>query len=181
MFFAENMAYGAKSTEFMAPPNFAFRLLREAALRLAVLDPAVRSLINPRQSLPVAYEGSPLNHGDTQAWSGGPAPGTAAPDAMLHPHGLLRHLSQAFGDGFVLLYFSAAAQPPAELAALRREGPLPVHLLALKPSTAGQAWARFDADEGTLYIVRPDAYVLGRWRKPTPDLIRRALGAAGVR
>jgi 3-(3-hydroxy-phenyl)propionate hydroxylase len=28
----ENIAYGAKSTEFMAPPNFAFRLMREAVL-----------------------------------------------------------------------------------------------------------------------------------------------------
>ena len=50
----ENIAYGAKSTEFMAPPDFAFRLMREAALRLAD-DPAVRSLVNPRQSAPVAY------------------------------------------------------------------------------------------------------------------------------
>jgi 3-(3-hydroxy-phenyl)propionate hydroxylase len=32
----ENIAYGAKSTEFMAPPDFAFRLMREATLRLAV-------------------------------------------------------------------------------------------------------------------------------------------------
>ena len=44
----ENMAYGAKSTEFMAPPNFAFELMRQATLRLALTDPSVRSLINPR-------------------------------------------------------------------------------------------------------------------------------------
>ncbi|MEP6826001.1 MAG: FAD-dependent monooxygenase, partial [Ramlibacter sp.] len=44
----ENLAYGAKSTEFMAPPNFAFKLMREAVLRLAVRDEMVRPLINPR-------------------------------------------------------------------------------------------------------------------------------------
>ncbi|MGQ3004301.1 MAG: FAD-dependent monooxygenase, partial [Hydrogenophaga sp.] len=44
----ENIAYGAKSTEFMAPPNFAYQLMREATLRLAVSDEQVRSLINPR-------------------------------------------------------------------------------------------------------------------------------------
>jgi 3-(3-hydroxy-phenyl)propionate hydroxylase len=55
----ENIAFGAKSTEFMAPPDFAFRLMREATLRLAGDEPAVRSLINPRQSAPVAYPASP--------------------------------------------------------------------------------------------------------------------------
>ncbi|MEY2954262.1 MAG: hypothetical protein RLZZ401_2349, partial [Pseudomonadota bacterium] len=56
----ENIAYGAKSTEFMAPPNAGFTLMREAALRLAGEDEGVRSLINPRQSTPICYRGSPL-------------------------------------------------------------------------------------------------------------------------
>ncbi len=67
----ENIAYGAKSTEFMAPPNFAFRLMREATLRLAVSDPKVRPLINPRQTAPVAYVGSPL---DLPQGASGPMP-----------------------------------------------------------------------------------------------------------
>ena len=69
----ENMAYGAKSTEFMAPPNFAFRLMREATLRLAVGDWRVRSLINPRQSAPIAYAASPLNVPQQGGWSNGMA------------------------------------------------------------------------------------------------------------
>jgi 3-(3-hydroxy-phenyl)propionate hydroxylase len=28
----------------------------------------------------------------------------------------------------------------------------------------GQAWQRYDAREGTLYLIRPDGYVMGRWR-----------------
>jgi 3-(3-hydroxy-phenyl)propionate hydroxylase len=65
----ENIAYGAKSTEFMAPPNFAFRLMREATLRLAVTDAKVRSLINPRQTAPVAYADSPLNAPEQGGWA----------------------------------------------------------------------------------------------------------------
>ena len=57
----ENIAYGAKSTEFMAPPHHGFKLMRGAALRLASESHAVRSLINPRQSTPVDYPDSPLN------------------------------------------------------------------------------------------------------------------------
>ena len=35
----ENIAYGAKSAEFMAPPHAGFALMREAALRLALVAP----------------------------------------------------------------------------------------------------------------------------------------------
>ncbi|WP_175211739.1 FAD-dependent monooxygenase, partial [Achromobacter anxifer] len=69
----QNLAYGAKSTEFMAPPDFGFRLMREAALRLALSDERVRSLINPRQSAPISYDTSALNLED-----GAPRAGAAA-------------------------------------------------------------------------------------------------------
>ena len=76
----ENIAYGAKSTEFMAPPNFAFKLMREATLRLALSDDKVRSLINPRQSSPLSYVGSPLNGPQVGDWTSElAAPGTPAP------------------------------------------------------------------------------------------------------
>src|SRR3546814_3375715 len=45
----QNLDYGAKSTEFMAPPDYGFRLLREATLRLSLADPAVRSLIRSEE------------------------------------------------------------------------------------------------------------------------------------
>jgi 3-(3-hydroxy-phenyl)propionate hydroxylase len=41
-----------------------------------------------------------------------------------------------------------------------------------------QAWQRYDAAEGTLYLIRPDGYVMGRWRKAalTREEIDQALG-----
>ena len=50
----KNIEFGSRSTEFMAPPHKGFALLREAVLRLAGTEPAIRNLINPRQSAPVA-------------------------------------------------------------------------------------------------------------------------------
>ncbi|RZJ00347.1 MAG: FAD-dependent oxidoreductase, partial [Haliea sp.] len=80
----ENIAYGAKSTEFMAPPNFAFRLMREATLRLAGSDDKVRPLINPRQSSPITYAASPLNGPQLGEWTSDlAAPGAPAPEALL--------------------------------------------------------------------------------------------------
>lgn len=45
----------------MAPPSFAFDLMRTAVLSLAARHPALSSLFNPRQSSAVSYRDSPLN------------------------------------------------------------------------------------------------------------------------
>jgi 3-(3-hydroxy-phenyl)propionate hydroxylase len=166
----ENIAYGAKSTEFMAPPNFAFRLMREATLRLAVSDPKVRSLINPRQSAPIAYAGSPLNMPQQGDWIHALAePGAPAPEALLQgPHGAL-HLTQCFGKDFVCLVFGDGPLPEA-LAELTEHG---IAVLDIPPEadSLGQARERYglpDAQAQALVLVRPDGYVMGRWRGLDP-------------
>lgn len=78
----ENLSYGMKSTEFMAPPSFAFDLMRTAVLSLAALHPAVRPLINPRQTQAIAYTESPLNVDTLTAgeFTAGPKPGAVLPE-----------------------------------------------------------------------------------------------------
>jgi 3-(3-hydroxy-phenyl)propionate hydroxylase len=170
----ENIAYGAKSTEFMAPPDFAFRLMREATLRLAQDEAAVRSLINPRQSAPVAYDASPLNGPEQGSWtSAQAAPGQPAPEALLQgAHGAF-HLTQCFGTEFTCLVFGDGPLPHA-MADLAANG---VAVLGIAPEAdaAGQARLRYGVPGGhstALVLVRPDGYVMGRWsgRDPAPVL-----------
>jgi 3-(3-hydroxy-phenyl)propionate hydroxylase len=177
----ENIAYGAKSTEFMAPPNFAFKLMREATLRLAVTDAKVRPLINPRQSAPVAYDGSPLSVPQQGEWTHGmAAPGCAAPEALLQgAHGSL-HLTQCFGKDFVCLVFGDGALPEA-LTELTAHG---VAVLDIPPEadSLGQARQRYglpDAQAQGLVLVRPDGYVMGRWRGLDPAALLAALKEKG--
>jgi 3-(3-hydroxy-phenyl)propionate hydroxylase len=161
-----NMAHGAKSTEFMAPPNFACGLMREAVLRLAVTDARVRPLIDPRQTAPVAYTQSPLNMPQHGEWTHHlAAPGLPAPEALLQgAHGAF-HLSQCFGKDLVCLVFGDGPLPKAvgELPALG------IGVLDIPPEAdqLGQARERYglpDAEAQALVLVRPDAYVMGRWR-----------------
>lgn len=174
----ENIAYGAESTKFMAPPHRGFTLLREAALRLALVAPEVRSLINPRQTTPVEYVQSPLNQPDQGAFGGGARAGMPAPEARLLTQQGVAHLSALFGTNFLALYFTDSPLMPAYLqriAATSGQGvaALRVVHVAVKgiPNAhtvvdeLGQAWRRYDALEGTLYLVRPDGYVMGRWRE----------------
>jgi 3-(3-hydroxy-phenyl)propionate hydroxylase len=173
----ENIAYGAKSTEFMAPPHHGFALMREAALRLALLKPGVRSLINPRQTAPVDYVDSPLNrteHGATFAAAA--HPGMPAPEAQLRTLQGLSHLTALFGTCFVALYFSDSPRWAAHLGPPAGAPPDPAALRLVRVSSGGvpdagtvvdelgQAWRRYDAAEGTVYLIRPDGYVMGRWR-----------------
>jgi 3-(3-hydroxy-phenyl)propionate hydroxylase len=175
----ENIAYGAKSTEFMAPPDFAFRLMREATLRLAPDEPAVRSLINPRQSAPVAHAASPLNGPQHGAWTSHlAAPGQPAPEALLRGAAGEFHLSQCFGTDFTCLVFGDGALPQA-VAELAAHG---VAVLDIAPEADchGQARSRYGLPGGTtataLVLVRPDGYVMGRWRgldaQPVLDCLR---------
>lgn len=178
----ENIAYGAKSTEFMAPPDFAFRLMREATLRLALDEPAVQPLINPRQSAPVAYPDSPLNGPQAGTWgSEAAAPGQPAPEALLTGARGEFHLTQCFGTSFTCLVFGDGPLPFA-VAALSDHG---VGVLDIPPEAdpLGQARERYglpDAGATALVLVRPDGYVLGRWRGLDPQPLLSCLRDKGI-
>ena len=185
----ENIAYGAKSTEFMAPPNYGFRLMREAALRLTTENPAVSSLINPRQSTPVEYVDSPLNLPEPGAdFTAGPHAGMPAPEARLQAASGHKHLTSFFGGEFVLLYFSDHGGLPADLAVMATpnlSGPAGLKVICIARQGGadvqtlvddlGQAHERYDAHDGTLYLVRPDGYVMGRWRQGAAGVVQAAL------
>jgi 3-(3-hydroxy-phenyl)propionate hydroxylase len=185
----ENIAYGAKSTEFMAPPHHGFALMRDAALRLALVVPSVRSLINPRQSSPAEYTDSPLNQSDHGgAFGGGARAGMPAPEAKLQTLQGEGHLTELYGSAFVALYFSNHPRLPASLqrvADTAPSGPGSLRLIRVAAAGAvdartvvdklGQAWQRYDARESTLYLIRPDGYVMGRWRDAESAEIDMAL------
>ncbi|MCW3155251.1 FAD-dependent monooxygenase [Achromobacter spanius] len=179
----QNLAYGAKSTEFMAPPDFGFRLMREAALRLALVDATVRSLINPRQSAPISYDASPLNLPDGAPQAGpAAAPGQPAPDARLHDGGRPCYVSESFGQGFVLLAVSPSASLARELDALAvdtQDAPHPLRVLRTGDGgledAHGQLRERYNATEAAVILIRPDGYVLGRWTAPQAAQLRAAL------
>jgi 3-(3-hydroxy-phenyl)propionate hydroxylase len=196
----ENLSYGTKSTEFMAPPSFAFDLMRTAVLSLALKHEGVRSLINPRQTSAIAYSASPLNAASPDAFASGPAPGAVLPECPLTLVGPAvsreGHLTDLVGPRFTAFWFSEDGNVPAELAAL--EAPLAQRALpfALVPVSAQcpvdatrlTGWdhtgrlfpmyaAQCDAKAGTLYLVRPDGHVLGRWHGQATALAAHVLAA----
>ncbi|OZI77224.1 FAD-dependent oxidoreductase [Bordetella genomosp. 12] len=170
-----NIAYGAKSTEFMAPPSYGFDVLRQATLRLALHEPSVRSLINPRQSEPVYYRDSALNLPDGAPEAGWQAaPGMPAPECELRQDGRSRHLSEWLGQQFTVLMLGD------DMPAF--DGGPHVQVLRIGAQTAlrdtGQLRQRYG--HAQLYLIRPDGYVLGRWNQPDMQALRQALASFGI-
>lgn len=185
----ENLSYGTKSTEFMAPPSFAFELMRQAALGLAVKHASFRSLINPRQTSAITYADSPLNHGPERSieFAAGPPPGAVLLECPVSivEDGVVReaHLTDLVAPRFAAFLFTEDGTVPDDLRAMADDlarGPVPFRLIPLTRHLAAEApgltgwdhtgrlFALYDAEPGSLYLVRPDGHVLGRWRKGAP-------------
>ncbi|CAB3787554.1 3-(3-hydroxy-phenyl)propionate/3-hydroxycinnamic acid hydroxylase [Paraburkholderia ultramafica] len=199
----ENLSYGMKSTEFMAPPSFAFDLMRTAVLGLAQRHAAVRPLINPRQTHAIAYVQSPLNEaagdaaGHADAFRQGPAPGTVLPECRLLKRpddgaSVAIHLTDLLGPCFTALRFGAdAAQDGAwqELQRTLAEQGIPFNAVTLVMGDMPDAGSSYVADQTgrlhemldarprTVYLIRPDGHVLARWRDGSAAATQRALSA----
>jgi 3-(3-hydroxy-phenyl)propionate hydroxylase len=195
----ENLSYGTKSTEFMAPPSFAFDLMRKAVLSLAVKHAGVRSLINPRQSSAITYSESPLNAAPDRAaeFAAGPVPGAVLPECPItlagagEPHE--GHLTDLLTPAFTAFYFAEDATVPAEIHEVARtmaarEIPFKTIALTRHLGTAGspahgwdhtgRLFQMYGAAPGTLYAVRPDGHVLGRWRQADGEQLMAAIDHA---
>jgi 3-(3-hydroxy-phenyl)propionate hydroxylase len=78
------------------------------------------------------------------------------------------------GTRFTLIEFSdgVAIEPPEDVGAIRIGGQQGLS------DPAGLAAARYDAEPGTAYLLRPDGYVAARFRHPTLATLNAALARA---
>lgn len=155
-------ANAAKSTRFMTPPSHGWRVLRDAALSLALSQPFAGDLANPRQMTPYIYDDSPLTLPDDPGFDGGPAPGTVATDPRVDGG----HLSDRL-CGVTLLVFGTGPDP-VDLA--RWPG-----VQVLRQPAGGAAALAYGAGEGTAYLIRPDMHVAARWRRASPADVEAGL------
>jgi 3-(3-hydroxy-phenyl)propionate hydroxylase len=179
-------ANASKSTRFMTPPTRGWTLMRDAALSLSVDNEFARPFANPRQMTPYTYGDSPLTLASTAGdqFLGGPVVGAACPNVALPGGG---HLFDKLDRGFVAIAFhdgTADTEVEATLTVLAKLDPnLTAVRIGLDGALADQdgTIARaFCAVPGTLYLLRPDLYVAGRWRSINADEIvgsmQRCLG-----
>jgi len=181
-------ANATKSTRFMTPPTRGWRLAREAALSLSLKHEFPRRLANPRQMQPYTYSESPLTPYPVRdaEFAGGPPCGGVAPNARL---GDGSYLLDRAGNGMTAILF-CEVQPTIEqtalLAQLGRVDKRFVPIVVTSGASAaedkiivdqdGEITRLFAAAPGTLYLLRPDLHVAGRWQAVVPGEILKTAG-----
>jgi 3-(3-hydroxy-phenyl)propionate hydroxylase len=190
----ENLMNSTRSTDFITPKSNTSRLFRNAVLTLAEHHPFARALVNSgRLSVPAFLTDSALNTADEDEFSGSMVPGASMDDAPVGVEGRKEWLLDQIGNGFRLLYFTDVADRlGAKLDDLRSltVASVPVEPLVISEKAGSVNGVRvlhdlmhlvarrYDAREGTVYLLRPDQHVVARWRKFDAHKIRAAVERA---
>jgi 3-(3-hydroxy-phenyl)propionate hydroxylase len=169
---------------------------RNAVLTLARDHAFARALVNSgRLPVPAVLSESPLNTPDTADFTGDMVPGAAMDDAPMLEDGKSVWLLDTVGGRFMALVYvnDPAAGDAARARAFRSllEAPISVEvvLVSMKAGVSpeglrvlvddkGRFAERFDAQAGTVYLLRPDQHVAARWRTFDAQAVRAALARA---
>ncbi|MGJ7491670.1 FAD-dependent oxidoreductase [Variovorax sp. ZT4R33] len=181
----ENILNSTRATDFITPKSEVSRLFRDAVLQLAKRHAFARTLVNSgRLSVPATLHGSVLNTADSDDFQGRMVPGAVAADApLVSAEGMAGWLlQQTARDGFTALVFGAGEASDRAARALAQatlDSGVAVALVRVPLDDAhAPVRDRYDAREGTTYLLRPDQHVCARWRQPQAADIRSALDRA---
>ncbi len=170
----DNLLASTRSTDFITPKSHASLRYRNAVLELAETETFARPLVNSgRLSTPTPYLQSSLNTPDESPFAGAMRPGTPCADAPVTREGRAGWLLNRLGDGFVLLCFGAAL--PADGVSVGAVTAKPITVGIDLVDATGVLAERYDAQPGTVYLIRPDQYVAARWRGFDASKIEAAL------
>jgi 3-(3-hydroxy-phenyl)propionate hydroxylase len=178
----ENIANSTRATDFITPKSEISKLFRNSVLQLAGEHAFARRIVNSgRLSVPATLQGSPLNTPDRDSFDGAMVPGAPLADAPLRKDGADAWLLRQLGGGFELLVYGTAipdafagVTPKCLLIVPMQHSAIPGAL----HDHQGHFAARFDAEPGSAWLLRPDQHLCARWRQPTAGDVQSALRRA---
>ncbi len=147
-------ANASKSARFMTPNTHGWRIMRDAALSLALTHPFAGELANPRQMTPYVYADSPAVISSDEEIKAGPCVGAVIPDVMID--GV--YLSDNLGNGFTVLCFDNDFS--VQLKAACTTG---IDIKVITAPYPSDITKQFSAQPSTAYLIRPDMHIAGRW------------------
>ncbi|MDP1611989.1 MAG: FAD-dependent oxidoreductase [Sulfuritalea sp.] len=194
----ENLLNSTRSTDFITPKSKVSRTFRNAVLGLAKDHAFGRALVNSgRLSVPAFLTTSSLNTPDCagDTFAGRMVPGAPMDDAPVVENGADGWLHNKVGHRFVALCFVDDPQQ-LDAATIDALSSLSLGGIAVQPlvisrgegsvgggiahlvDARGVAAQRYDAQPGTVYLLRPDQHVAARWRRLDVAKIKSAVAKA---
>lgn len=161
----QNIACTGASNLFIAPPSKAALIYRNSILEKAQTDPLAKKQINcGRLSVPCVYgkyPGSEEGHWSTQEV----APGRALIDCPWETEEVF--LIEQMGYHFTLLTPNQTLSQNERLR-LEQSG---IQILNLDPVTNAALIELYELSPGSAYLITPDQYILGRWKRFSLDTV----------
>ncbi len=192
----ENLMNSTRSTDFITPKSKTSLTFRNAVLSLARQHKFARALVNSgRLSMPAYLTESRLNTVGYDRFLGAMVPGAPMDDAPIQIEGKDVWLLDQVGNRFMALFYlddlnRVSAAQLAEFKALASD-PIAVEVAMITAhdgvapqdirvliDRAGRFAERYDARNGTTYLIRPDQHVAARWRAFDIQQVRTALARA---
>ncbi len=171
---ADNLMNSSRSTDFISPKSGVSKAFRDATLDLAEEYEFARPLVNSgRLSTPTPYVSSSLNTPDTDSFAGKMSPGTNCTDAPANDGWFLNQIADSrfkvivFGDG-----------PGVDSITVNG---IEADVLVVGKDLCddkGLLKERYDGQDGTTYLLRPDQHVAARWRSFDQSNIETAIKRA---
>ncbi|WP_345796787.1 FAD-dependent oxidoreductase [Castellaniella sp. MT123] len=193
----ENLRNSTRSTDFITPKTRVSLAFRNAVLDLARQYPFARALVNSgRFSVPSIQAESSLNTPDTAEFAGDMVPGAPCDDSPMRAQVDHFWLLDRLGNRFQLLVYVDQPSDVHQAAALQglMGGDIPIDVILVSPSGgrsphglrvfedySGRFAERYDARDGSAWLIRPDQHIAGRWRSPDAARIRAAAARATCR
>jgi 3-(3-hydroxy-phenyl)propionate hydroxylase len=192
----ENLLNSTRSTDFITPKSKTSLTFRNAVLNLAREHAFARALVNSgRLSVPAFLTDSRLNTPDSGKFGGDMVPGAPMDDAPMRETGNDFWLLDRVGNQFMaLVYVNDPVAVDAKTARIFKalaDAPIPLEVVLVSPKAgvapeglrvfedhAGRFAERFDAQPGTVYLMRPDQHVAARWRAFDAAAVKAALARA---
>ena len=192
----ENLMNSTRSTDFITPKSKTSLTFRNAVLSLAREHKFARALVNSgRLSVPAYLTESRLNTPDRDTFAGDMVPGAPMDDAPMQVAGKDVWLLDQVGNQFIALVYvndlgsvttdrlnefkALASQSIAvEVVLIAANAGAGVQGVGVLVDRAGRFAERFDAQDGTTYLIRPDQHVAARWRAFDAGQIQSALARA---
>jgi len=175
---ADNLLNSTRSTDFITPKSTISRAFRDAVLDLATDYEFARPLVNSgRLSLPTPYLNSSLNTPDEDEFNCKMAPGTNCADAPVNVGGtqgwFLNHIADS---RFKIIVF----ETDPDITQLNVNG-ISCDVIVIGKDMMDEKnrlKERYDAEDGTTYLLRPDQHVAARWRTFDQNKVETALKRA---
>ncbi|MDH3760890.1 MAG: FAD-dependent oxidoreductase [Gammaproteobacteria bacterium] len=190
----ENIMNSTRSTDFITPKSSTSHAFRDATLELSKRFEFARRLTNSgRLSDAAVLADSSLNSPDDGEFDSQLVAGAVMSDAPVKTGSGEAWLLNAFGNRFqLMLYVDNIEDFDGSDLEVLRDDAIPVDTVIVYRSgeaaagvnalfdARGMVAERYDARDGSAYLIRPDQHIAARMREASVDRIRQAVALASA-